>query len=103
MKIINLTPHDINIIGHAVIPASGTLARVSQTRQQISTLNGIPVNRSVFGKITGLPDAKDGTIYLVSLIVLQALGGSRPDCYIVDDSVRDDTGRIIGVNGLAQL
>lgn len=47
MKLINLTPHMINVVdpdGNVVdIPVSGTVARCSQSNEQIGEVNGIPI------------------------------------------------------------
>lgn len=105
-KIINATPHAINIMdnGNNVIQTlepSGICPRCSVERETVNSINGIPVNRSVFGDVVGLPDYKEGTIYIVSRVVAEA--AKRPDLYIVDDAVRDDAGRIIGCRALATI
>lgn len=109
MKIVNLTPHALNFIsqdGAVTIPPSGTVARVSVTRETIGTvvIDGVsvPVNRTVYGAVEGLPDPAPDTIYVVSTVVAQAVTG-RDDIYIVDDLVRDDQGRVVGAKGLATV
>lgn len=110
MKIINLTPHPINFLdaGNRVIltvPSSG-VARAAQSRENIGTIDAdgvtLPVTRSVFGAVEGLPTPEAGTIYIVSAITAQAVP-EREDVFIVDDSARDEDGRIIGVRGLAHV
>jgi hypothetical protein len=68
------------------------------------TVDGIsvPVNRTQFGVVTGLPDPQPDTIYIVSAVVAQAVP-DRPDVFIVDDAVRDEQGRIIGARALAHV
>lgn len=103
MKIINLTPHDINIITESdtiTFPASGVVARVSTTRETVREINGMPVNRTVFGQVIGLPEEKEGTFYIVSLATAKAAAG-RSDLLITDDTVRDDSGHIIGCRAFA--
>lgn len=109
-KIINLTPHTINFVGQdntivASIPSSG-VARAAQRRKivDIIEIDGItlPIARCTYGDVQGLPDPMDDTIYIVSAITAQAVP-TRPDVFIVDDSVRDESGRIIGVRGLAHV
>lgn len=113
---VNLTPHTITFIisgddGDTSIDLdpSGDVARVDQKRAQVGTLGlsfgddgdiTLPVNRSTFGHITGLPDPVDGTVYIVSMLVAQA-APHRSDLYAVDLTVRDANGRIIGAKGLA--
>lgn len=107
MKIVNLTPHDINIIGEIgevvqTFPASGELARCSVSREQVDVINGIPVNRTVFGAVTGLPEQQEGVVYVVSALVAQAVDG-RDDVVIPDDAVRDEQGRIVGCRAFARV
>ena len=106
IRVINLTPHDINIVGDdgqvtESFPASGELARCDVEREQIGEINGIPVNRTVFGQVTGLPKQQEGVVYVVSALVAQAAG--RDDVLIPDDTVRDEEGRIIGCRGFARV
>ena len=109
-KIVNLTPHTINFVGQdnaiiATIPSSG-VARATQRREIVDTImaNGVtlPIARCTYGDVQGLPEPMDDTIYIVSAITAQAVP-TRPDVFIVDDSVRDESGRIIGVRGLAHV
>lgn len=111
MKIINLTPHSINFLGAAdnrvilTVPSSG-VARAAQRRETIGwvELDGmtLSVTRSKFGAVEGLPASEADTIYVVSALTAQAVP-EREDVFIVDDSVRDENGRIIGVRGLAHV
>ena len=109
MQIINMTPHALNMItdaGEVIIPPSGIIARVSVTREQIGTVEVdgaiIPVNRSVFGSVEGLPEPQPDTYYVVSMLVAQAVP-YRNDLLIVDDTVRDEQGRIIGARAFARV
>jgi len=49
-----------------------------------------------------LPDKQEGVLYIVSRITAEALP-NRDDLLMVDGTVRDDDGRIIGCTGFAQL
>ena len=107
MTIINLTPHAINFLDGdnrpiMTVEPSGTIARAKQTRTLHGTVAGIPVNQCAYGTVQGLPEPAKETIYVVSSITAQACP-ERADVYIVDDSVRDETGRIIGVRALAHI
>ena len=112
MKIVNLTPHALNLMpagptGPVVtIPSSGQVARCATSRVQVDTITvdgvTIPVNRTQFGEVTGLPDPQPDTIFVVSAVVAQAVP-NRPDVFIVDDAVRDEQGRIIGARALAHV
>lgn len=110
MKIINLTPHALNFLDSEnrvilAVPSSG-VARAAQRRENIGTIDTdgvtLPVTRSAFGAVEGLPAPEAGTIYIVSAITAQAVP-EREDVFVVDDSVRDENGRIIGVRGLAHV
>ena len=112
MKIVNLTPHAINLMPEgpegpvATIPPSGQVARCATSRVQVDTITvdgvTIPVNRTQFGEVTGLPDPQPDTIFVVSAVVAQAVP-NRADVFIVDDAVRDEQGRIIGAKALAHV
>lgn len=107
VKFVNLTPHDINVrLGEQefVFPASGKVARVAVTQQprQPIVFNGveIPVVSTEFGEVEGLPESKEGVIYIVSALVLTALKGSRADVVAPDTGrtcIRDDKGHIVAI------
>lgn len=112
MKIVNLTPHALNLMpggpdGPTVtIPPSGQVARCAVTRVQVDTVTvtgvSVPVNKTQFGTVSDLPDPQPDTIYVVSALVAQAVP-NRPDVFMVDDAIRDDQGRIIGARALAHV
>jgi hypothetical protein len=112
MKIVNLTPHALNLMpagptGPVVtIPPSGQVARCAVDRVQVDTVTvdgvSVPVNQTRFGAVSDLPDPQPGTVYVVSALVAQA-ATERQDVFIVDDVVRDDQGRIIGARALAHV
>lgn len=107
MQIINLTPHSINFLDAdnnpiLTVEPSGTIARVKQTRTLCGTIAGIPVNQCAYGTVQGLPEPAKETIYIVSAITAQACPG-RQDVYIVDDSVRNEDGRVVGARALAHI
>ena len=103
--LINLTPHAITIVrdgGNITLPPSGTIARCTVARRQVGSVDGIPINRTVFGAVEGLPDPQPGTYYIVSALVAQACP-DRHDLLLPDDTVRDDQGRIVGCRALATV
>ncbi len=112
MNIVNLTPHVLNFMPEGpdgptvTIPPSGQVARCATSRVQVGTVTvdgiTVPVNRTQFGEVTGLPDPQPDTIFVVSAVVAQAVP-NRPDVFIVDDAVRDEHGRIIGARALAHV
>ena len=112
MNIINLTAHTINVVNgesNIAYPSEG-LARVKTVEKEIEKINGIPVVKTVYTDVEGLPEPEENTVYLVSTLVLQALkanGINRTDCLApntgLSGAIRDDQGRIIGVKGFQTL
>ena len=112
MRIVNLTPHPLNLMPEGpdgptvTIPPSGQVARCAVDRVLVDTVavGGITVqvNQTRFGEVSGLPDPQPDTIFVVSALVAQAVP-DRSDVFIVDDAVRDDQGRIIGARALAHV
>ena len=106
VTVMNLTPHTVNIVtesGEIIdYPASGVLARVSARTQVIGKLGNIPITRTVYGEVEGLPEPEEGTIYIVSSLVAQRVP-ERTDVFVPSESVRDDQGRIIGCRSLGRI
>jgi len=123
-QLINLTPHDIIITNENCRPLltirrSGVIARVRQSRKLTEVLIAserlddvtthlvqIPVVRTTYGEVEGLPEPQPNTYYIVSIIVAQALRGERDDLLYPDTGpgsvCRDQDGRIVGVRFLAK-
>ena len=105
MKIRNLTPHPVIVRGILFAP-EGACPRCSVNRTQVDLIrhNGvdIPVTKSVFGKVEGLPAQEAGTILIVSRLVADACQ-DRNDLYFPDDLVRDEQGRVTGANSLGKV
>ena len=111
MNIVNLTPHALNLMPEGpdgpmvTIPPSGQVARCAVDWVQVNTVTvdgiTVPVNQTRFW-IFDLPDPQPDTIFVVSMLVAQAVP-ERLDVFIVDDTVRDDQGRIIGARALAHV
>jgi hypothetical protein len=114
MKLINLTPHAINIVLGPVsiaLPSDGE-ARVdtaTESRPPVCSQAWgdieIPTERVHYAGITGLPDPLDGVGYVVSLVVVDA--ARRSGRYLLDlfspgQLVRDERGVIIGCRSLAR-
>ena len=103
-KIINLTPHVLNIIGAdgttVNIAPEATPARVKSTQTVTSIINGLEVFTTTYGAVEGLPAPAPGVVYVVSRMVKSAVP-SRPDVLVPGALVRDTDGRVIGARGLA--
>ena len=112
MKIMNLTPHELNLMPKGpdgpviTIPRSGIVARCTVDRVQVDsvTVDGIsvPVNQTRFGEVFDLPDPQPDTIFVVSALVAQAVP-ERQDVFFVDDAVRHAQGRDNGASALAHV
>ena len=101
--LVNCTPHALNLNNGTALPTSGNVARVSVT---IIDFDDDGICQQVFGDVTGLPDPKPDTLYVVSAMVLAALGSSRPDVVAPatghPDCVRNDKGHIVSVPGFVR-
>lgn len=112
MTFINLTPHTVRVyseIGETVLfeeGPSGTVARVKEEVEVKSMLGSIPVVHKTYTEVLDLPEPKKYTTYIVSVLVLNALNGTRNDVMCpdtgTDSVVRDDKGHILGVKRLQQ-
>lgn len=116
--IINCTPHDVCIYNTtdcymysgslylregdeehpeplSVYPAANEPARVHFVQGDPGTADGILVYRWAPYGITGLPDAKPGTYYIVSKILAQACP-EREDLIFPGTLVRNGSGDVVG-------
>ena len=106
MKLINCTPHALNIHhvdGILELAPSGILPRLAVSREFRDPIYGpdgevITVVRSSLGAITDLPDQQDGVILITSALVADA--AKRSDVMSPGELVRDGKGVIIGCLGL---
>ena len=97
-EVINLTPHAINVVGHGEIPAAGLIARVTTKTVPTGMIAGIPVVKTEFGEVTGLPEM-DGVYFVVSSIVKSA--ANRENLLVPGELIRDNKGNIIGCKSLS--
>lgn len=128
MTIINLTPHLVALYNLAdctevqsgsykslqlnegasplaTYPSQG-VARATATKAVVDHLeiDGqlVAVNATTYGEPEGLPDAVEGTYYIVSALTAQA-AKDRHDLLIVDGTVRDGDGRICGCTAFGRV
>ncbi len=123
-KLVNLTPHPVTICDENCRPVltlppppSGRVARVKQERKLEKVLQVIhridevsmdivmiPIVETEFSEVEGLPEPRQGVVYVVSSVVLEAVKGRRDDVVAPDTGpgsvCRDENGRIIGVRFL---
>lgn len=107
MKIVNLTPHSVNLFNnhtgeYDAIEPSGIIARVAATTVPCGTAGAYAVTTTSYGDVVNLPAPEPETIYVVSSIVAQRVP-ERDDVYIPNESVRDENGRIIGCRSLGKI
>lgn len=110
-EIINLTPHTINVCDDngditTSYPSTG-VARVDTNEVVTGSIDDVNVVETEYQGVTGLPEPKDNTVYVVSILVLQALNGTRSDVVAPNTSpkscVRDDKGQIVGVKSFTVI
>lgn len=119
-KIHNMTPHVITIVVNGVrvdFPSEGVI-RAAQKDEQINEIETninlgnsssgftIPVFYSSFGAPEGVPELKDGDVYIVSSLAAQSLkaaGYNMSKFLVPSGTIRDGQGRIIGCKGLARI
>ncbi len=105
-EVVNLTPHPLMIErvdgALASIPASGAVARLAVTREQLAPVatsaGAFAVTRPTLGAVTGLPEPEAGRIYVVSAMVAEAV--KRPDVFSPGELIRDSAGNVVGARGL---
>lgn len=102
MKLVNMTPHEISIInadgGIISIPPSGEVVRVAMVSTCVATIEGINFCATQFGCVEGLPEQVEGTMLIVSGMVLDA--SERGDLCAPGNLVRDRDGRPVACDGL---
>lgn len=104
MAIINLTPHPVNVVGEggevvATFPPSGQVLRLPEVTEAAGAVCGVPLVIKRLDAAASLPSAREGTFFIVSLPVAQAV--RRPDFLVPDDLVRDEVGRVVGCRRFA--
>ena len=110
MKLINMTPHDINLMRDgmllAIFPKSGVslrCAEVETPREGITvvafedSLVDVPFVNLAYGEVSGLPAFETGVYYIASGLACQAAWSTgRRDVVCPAKMVRNDAGQIIG-------
>lgn len=101
VKFVNLTPHEIVVMGEPEVrvPPSGDVARVSVVTEPLGSIGGVPAFIERSGPVEGLPEPRDGVIYIVSTLVRVAVP-RRVDVASPGQLVRDPDGRPVGCRGL---
>jgi len=120
IKIVNCTAHDISIRGESdevilTIEPSGRAARCEMKVDHLGDFHrvsgdGYSLSEACIplfgvgqtnGSVTrDLPVPKEGVMYIVSKIVAMA-NPHREDLLMIWDTVRDDSGKVLGCRGLS--
>ncbi len=112
MQFVNLTPHVIRVyrlsdFTLSVFVPDGRVARVATTRDPSEERRAdvfFVVGPARPGAVVGLPEPVEGVAYLVSGMVRDALGASRPDVFAPatgpDDEVERRDGQVFAVTRL---
>jgi len=105
-KLVNLTPHPVRLIGldgRVTVPPSGIVAYLtySNTEERIITVEGIqiPLRKRRVREVFNLPDPVEGTIYIVSDEVHEALP-EREDLVSPTEFLPEAGGQIVGAYAL---
>ena len=110
-KFRNLTPHRINLISGTGselfhIDSYGVV-RLHENKEVLKQIGEININHKRYLEAEGLPDMVynsanvNNTYYIVSARVANAI--DRDDLLIVDDTVRNEKGQIIGCKAFARV
>lgn len=84
------------------------VARADTRSEVVGFINDLPIIKKTFGNVYGLPESvPNDTILIVSSLTAQAAKAENHPLadrlYIVNDTVRDENGRIIACTSLAQV
>lgn len=101
-KVVNLTPHTLNVVdafGNVnVFQPSGKVARVAVTRKKDGNINSMMLHVPTFGDVQDLPDPQQGTCFVVSAMVRNAVL-DRWDVVSPGPLLRDADGNVTGCDG----
>lgn len=103
-RIINKTPHAVYVLNEdgsilRVFPKSNGMIRVTEIVTDITPIDGIPISSTSWGETNDVPEYVEGTYYIVSQLVKNALP-ERKDLLVPKGAVRDDKGNVIGCTRL---
>jgi hypothetical protein len=109
--IVNRTPHVVRILVDPLMGRSVDLVRTIEptfptprtatAREAVSVIDGIPIDRVIYGGVVDLPPPEPGVFLIVSLMVAQAVP-QRKDLLVPGEVVRDAAGGISACKGLSR-
>lgn len=100
----NYTPHAVNVHVDGQLVFSRTsdgVARCAIVTVDDGNIDGIPVVKTTFGQVEGLPEQEEGVFIVVSRIVFDA-AKDRSDLLVPGTAIRDEKGAVIGCNGFSR-
>lgn len=113
--LLNYTPHTIHLHAGPGVQSIESLgvaraAEIVTSSTELPTdpfgdggmVVNVPLAQKRYGSVTGLPDPKPDTLYIVSTLIQQACPG-RTDLVSPDDAIRDSGGRVTGCKGFYRL
>ena len=107
MTIVNATPHDVNIVDATGAPVRTYPKSNVSIRLAVATVDtepledGTPTSVTQYGEAEGLPDFQEGTFYIVSQLVKNALP-NRTDLLVPAQVLRNEAGQIVGCQSLGR-
>ena len=112
-KIVNLTPHDVDIYIKwnddwrlvKRYPSVG-VARVIKSSTVVEESEGVEVVKYLSVRLLNLPPASNDVRYIVSHMTAEAavyIGRETYDLLTIADSIRNEHGKVIGCRRLAQV
>lgn len=105
-RILNYTPHrELTYMPDGgepiVLPQQGNVRLVEEYQPTDALPNGLPLTWLRYGKPAGLPEPRNGLVYVVSQLVVNACP-DRDDLVFPAGLVRNDAGDIVGFRFLAR-
>ncbi len=99
--IINLTPHTITEVTTGIsYEPSGIVCRMDTATELDYSIDGLPVYKTKYGKLQGLPEPQENVWYIVSGLCLNSpeIVG-RKDVLAPGNLVRNENGQPVGCRG----
>lgn len=90
---------EVPSVGHAKVEIS----RTDMQNVRIAGKNkSIPIGIGNYGVVSGIPEEKPNTIYIVAQLVYNTIHHSRKDVFMIDKPIRTESGNIIACRALCR-
>lgn len=102
MKFINLTNHDVTeITSGNTYKQSGQVARAHLSSIKDREFDGVPIYSTQVNGISGLPEPKEGVMYIVSALTMKGVPATRVDVVSPGNTQRDanNANKVVGCIG----